>query len=418
MTNLRPAEYQATIAKIAKINARARKRGFTGRLEVTGERVVERNVGNPLPHRDLPEGAEVVRYETTITGAAPCYEGWEFLAALDSLPTAEGETEWVVRCAPGVTDESVDRRQLRCGACDHCNTCRPNRRKLYLVRHTETGEYRQVGATCIKDFLGWQGMPVFIWPRDLLDDDDLGGFAGGQAQPAFTPRYIAVVALAAVEAFGWCPRSRAEYDPKANPTSSVMVPYLVGPASGLAGEHDLRVIEEIQSHIAAAEARVDDVITTVLDKFADATHGYEANLRAVLRGEYVELRQLGLLASIVPAYERIRQNAERQVERDVVEPAYLGEAGDKVQVSGVITTAMTIDGYAYNTTQRLVVIRTDTALVKFCSAAAWTYDVDAGDQVTITATIKRLDVWREQKQTVVVRPKLVDRTPAGRAIAS
>ena len=64
-----------------------------------------------------------------------------------------------------------------------------------------------------------------------------------------------------------------------------------------------------------------------------------------------------------------------------------------------------------------VVIRTEIALVKFCSSAAWTYDVDAGDQVTITATIKRLDVWRERKQTVVVRPKLVDRTPA-QAIAS
>lgn len=115
MTNLLPAEYLATVEKIAKINARARKRGFTGRLEVTGERTVHVNTGDPLPFPDLPMFAEVVRYETTITGEAPCYEGWEFLAALDSLTTADGASEWIVRCAPGVTDDSVDRRALRPG---------------------------------------------------------------------------------------------------------------------------------------------------------------------------------------------------------------------------------------------------------------------------------------------------------------
>lgn len=409
MTNLRPAEYQATIEKIARVNARAIKRGFTGRLEVAGTQVVERNVGHPLPYRDLPEGAEVVWYETTITGDAPCYEGWEFVAALDSLPTADGSSEWIVRCAPGVTDESVDRRALRPGACDHCDTSRPNRRKLYLVRNIQSGDYRQVGATCIKDFLGWDAAPVFISPRDL--DDELGG--GRSPAPAFTPRFVVVVALATVTAFGWVPRSRAQYDPRAVPTSSTMTPYLIGPAHGRAGEEDREVIAKIQAHIADAEARADELIATVLAEFADSGSGYEANLRAALRAEYVDLGQMGLLASIVPAYERIiGRRAERQAQPDdAFEPEYLGEVGDRVEISGVITTAMTVDGYAYGTTQRLVVVRTDSALVKFCSSAAWTYDVDTGDQVTITATIKRLDVWRERKQTVVVRPKLVAPPP-------
>lgn len=415
MITLTPAEYQATVAKIAAINSRARKRGFTGRLEVEAERVVRRNAGDPLPFPGLPIGAEVVQYEATISGTAPRYEGWEFMAALDSLTTADGEAEWVVRCAPGVTDESVDRGALRAGACDHCTTCRPNRRKLYLVRNVDTGEHRQVGATCVKDFLGWQAMPVFISPRDLDDELALGGCS---RTPAFTPRFVVVVALATVAAFGWVPRSRAQYDPKAVATASMMTPYLIGPAAGRAGDEDREVIARIQPHIMDAEARADEVIATVLGEFAEAASGYEANLRAALRAEYIELGQLGLLASIVPAYDRIvGRQAERQAQRDAFEPEYLGDVGDKVEISGVITTAMTIDGYAYGTTQRLVVIRTETALVKFCSSAAWTYDVDAGDQVTITATIKRLDVWRERKQTVVVRPKLVVRTPA-QAIAS
>lgn len=34
---LTPYEFEASQAKIAKINARARKRGFTGRYELTGK---------------------------------------------------------------------------------------------------------------------------------------------------------------------------------------------------------------------------------------------------------------------------------------------------------------------------------------------------------------------------------------------
>lgn len=284
------------------------------------------------------------------------------------------------------------------------------------MRHVETGEYRQVGATCIKDFLGWTAMPVFLTPSDLVDDD-LGCGGRGRAW-AFTPRYIVMVALAAVEAFGWVSRSRAQYDPKAVPTSATMLPYLVGPAPGKAGEEDQRVIAAIQGHIAAAEPRVDDVIATVMSEFADAGHGYEANLRAALLAEYVELRQLSLVASIVPAYERIiSKRVERQIEHEVFEPVYLGAVGDKVEVSGTITTAMTVDGYTYGSTQRLIVITTDTALIKFCSSAAWTYEVDAGDRVVVAATIKRLDIWRDMQQTVVVRPKLVDRE-TGEALAS
>lgn len=400
-----PNEFAATVAKVAKINDRARKRGFTGRLEVHGARKVVKNAGRPPAFPNLPVNAEVVVYETTIDGEAPCYEGWEFLAALDSLTTSDGGTEWVVRCAPGVTDESVDRAKLRPGSCDHCNTDRANRRKLYLVRSTETGVVRQVGATCIKDFLGWHAMPVFIGTDDVIDSDHS---AGGGGQPAFTPRFVVVVALAAVAAFGWVPRSRAQYDPRATSTANTMMPYLIGPASGEAGKADREVIAAIEPHIAAAEAQADEVIDTVLAQFADATYGYEANLRSALRAEHIEFGQLGITASVVPAYERIiGKRAEQQAKPKETEPEYLGEVGEKVEFTGIVTTAMTVDGYAYNSTQNLIVITTDTALVKFYSAAAWTYKVKLGDTVTVAATIKKLDIWNEKKQTVIVRPKLV-----------
>ena len=48
---LTPAEYAATVAKVAAINKRAAKRGFTGRFELSGTTVTrkaENGVGEAL----------------------------------------------------------------------------------------------------------------------------------------------------------------------------------------------------------------------------------------------------------------------------------------------------------------------------------------------------------------------------------
>src|SRR5882757_8161077 len=98
---LTDGEYAATVEKITKLNARAAKRGWTGRIRVTGERVEVRK------HNSLT-GMDVVTYrnEVTISGEPPCYEGWTFLAKVDFDP----EAGVIISTAPGV--DSVDRSGL------------------------------------------------------------------------------------------------------------------------------------------------------------------------------------------------------------------------------------------------------------------------------------------------------------------
>lgn len=410
---LTPAEYEATLAKVDKINTRATKRGFTGVLAVEAKREViinSRDDRNVLRFPNQPPGAEVVRYRTRITGEPPRYEGWEFLASLDSLTTADGGTEWLVNCSPGVDDEQVDRSRLTAGACEHCNTTRHNRRKLMLVRNAETGEYKQVGASCIKDFLGWSAQPVFVNPDEAIERS-----SSDAPEPAsFTPHYAATVALAAAQAYGWCSRSGAGEHRAA--TVDLMTPYLHGPSTSTdeARRADEEIIARIEEHMPAARAKVDEVVDTVLNDFSDAEHGYEANLRSALRAEFVGSKQMALTASVVAAHERIigRRTAasaaeDRQKQWDEWEPQYLGDVGEKVEFTGKVVTAMTVDGYAYNSTQRLVVIQTETGMAKFYSSAGWTYDVDSGDTVSVKAQVKKHDEYKGKKQTVVKAPKIV-----------
>ena len=117
---LTPTEYAATVERAAKINARATKRGFTGRLDIVGtEREVTKRDSAGLSITSLV-------IDTEITGDAPCYNGWMFLAAVDTVETADGAA-YVLRAAPGVQPSTLDRSALLPGQCQHCHTIRKNR---------------------------------------------------------------------------------------------------------------------------------------------------------------------------------------------------------------------------------------------------------------------------------------------------
>lgn len=386
------AEFGAWQQKTASLNARARKRGWSGRLALTGRQVTVVNAGAPPRFPHYPYGAEVVRVEAALQGEPPRYGGWTLLARLDALPAEDGSAGWVVRCAPGVEESLVDRELLRPGWCDHCRTRRPGRRRLYAVRHAESGQTLQVGSTCLKDFTGWSTAPVFVSTEEVVEQ--LG--AGGVGQDAFTPGYVLGVAIAAVDSVGWVPRSASgERGPA---TADLVLDFLVG--TGESGRGARRLLEPV---LPAALDQAEAVTATVLAGLGSEGGGYAANLCAVLQAESVSVREVALLASAPSAYRRLL--GRQEVRATPPERAWLGAPGDRVEVAGTVQTALTVDGYAYGTTQRLIVVDAGETLAKTCTGAAWSYDVEPGDRVRLAATVKAHETYREQRQTVLVRPK-------------
>ena len=390
-TTLLPQEYAATRDKIAKINARAIKRGFTGRLEVTGTRRIITNKGR-FP--DLPAGARVTVVDTTITGEAPCYAGWRFLASLDVLPAGESVT-WIVRSAAG-TEANVDRSTLIVGYCGHCTTNRPNRRKSYLVENVETGERIQVGSACIKDFLGHEGKPVFLSTEDI----EAGRGRGSYTPQSFETTYALALAFAVAEVGGGF-KAASSFGVS---TRDLMASYLWGNSTV-----DRKLRAEVDAVLAAHTAAAESIRTAVREHFEDEDSDYAANMVAVLEADVVESRQFGLLASTVGAYARMRgEHANRKDAPEPVEREWLGTVGDKVEVTGVVATAMTVDGFAYNTTQRFLVVDAGATLAKIYTSAAWSYDVRSGDTVTLSAVVKKHEMYGTDKQTVLTRAKRIE----------
>ena len=384
-------EAAATRAKLDKINARAQQRGFTGRVTMTTA---------PVQWTDTTAaGTKVTRHglEATITGDAPCYGNYRFLGVVTTVEgTVEGADSVMFSGAPGVAD--VDLATLTPGACDHCNRKR-NRAKSMLVENTETGERLQVGSTCIKDFLGWDTLPVFLWADDV-QAKLRGGQGAGQA--GYDTLETLAWAWACVKAFGWAPASAPAS------TRDAVEACMIGRSS-----RDDEIRRAAADMYEEGMNMAPKVVDRLHAEFAGATAGYEGNMLAVLnRDAIVTAKTRGLLVSAVPAYQKaIGREVERQAREKAeaeVPSAWLGTVGEKLEVEGTVTR-VTACSTMYGTTN-LVVVLTEGGAVKMFTAAGWSDDVEVGSLVRLVGTVKEHGEYNGRRETTMTRVKALDVT--------
>jgi DnaJ-class molecular chaperone len=108
-----------------------------------------------------------------------------------------------------------------------------------------------------------------------------------------------------------------------------------------------------------------------------------------------------------------KAKAERKAQRDEAnaKAQWLeGSVGDKVSFSGTVRKAMSFETtYGYNNTTdvRMLIIEADgNCSVKMTTSSAWAFDLNEGDEVTMSATIKDFSEFNGGKQTVVKSPRI------------
>ena len=133
----------------------------------------------------------------------------------------------------------------------------------------------------------------------------------------------------------------------------------------------------------------------------------------MLRGDAVEAKHLGLAVSALPAHQRLTADRAREVSRQEAAHSvdHVGVVGEKVTLTGVVRTALQVDGYTYHSPPSvLLVVDCGNAVAKM-TTAAWAYGVHVGDPLSVTGTIKAHTEWNGIKQTVLSRPKMHDQLP-------
>lgn len=291
--------------------------------------------------------------------------------------------------------------------CDHCKLNR-HRGKLYTVQNKETGEVLQVGSTCLEPFFGVK--PHGLWA--LEDDNALdleefryhpGGSNGGSR--AYHGDTLLLAAYRATNrGENYVSRDRADLQ---NPATADVV------RSQLDTKYTASDGETYVGHPTEEEVAYVERLKKFVSEMDDDSE-YERNLKTILApdgaGEtYVGSKHVGIAASAVAALAR----ADRQAARDAAKAAqqankkqeYLAPPGTKV--TGVKAKVVGVHGFdtAYGYKEIIIMQDDEGRMLKWGTSSA--PDLNTGDSIVLSATVKDNEVYNDDFQTSIIRPKFV-----------
>jgi len=369
------------VKRIERANRRLERAGIEERFTYETEEYIHQEDGDPV-------GIPAVRL--TLNAPVISVSGWTFTAAHEE--TVDGH---IVNYGPAKVDEM---------RCDHCGHNR-RRGKVYTVTNQD-GETKVVGSNCLAAFLGVR--PEGLWTltfdmelgKEDGEDDDWGAAAssGDVVLPAVD---LLAVGLAAS-------RDGEEFVPKSKSTYTV-------PATAHVVARDLRQLLGAAAQPERREAA--KRILAWVNEQADGESDYIDNLRAVLAGKerWVARKHFGIGVSAISAYRRAQEwvirDKERKAEHEsLYQPGHVGSVGERMR--DVRMTVMVVDimeGGEYGPRTRVVLRDDDTGRQVIWWASGGKGELNVGDKVTVTATVKEHGEYRGTDQTTVTRAKI---TPA------
>jgi hypothetical protein len=401
------------IGKVQAHNAKAVKLGFPpAKLTEAGEAIKVRVLFNDEHCRPgVKEGAPVkavyhlipCELEYTI----PVIDGWELISVFDlegapKLKDEDGEFiidengnnvygERMVFTST-VPDkelpaEYLDKHEIYCEHCGH----KRFRTHSMLMRDTNTGEYKEVGSTCVKDFFGHDPKNLmwiaqFRFKSLIESDPEYGMFGFDRGSDLDTMTVMSFAALA-IRQFGWTSRSVA-YD-KGTVSTSDDVLMLMNPPIKFSGE-----VEPTEEDISLARAALEH-----FENLDPGTNDYLMNCHKVAKLGYVPNKMFGVACSMVATY---RRRVQKVLDRKKYpESQWVGEIGDKIEARVKCMFFIEIEGY-YGVNDFYIFLNEETgeAFKTYYSGTKWS--VEQGETCTIKGTVKRHDTDSTGRKTTTL----------------
>ena len=284
--------------------------------------------------------------------------------------------------------------------CEHCKTTR-TRKDTYLVRNTITGEFKQVGNSCLKDFTSGMSASMVASYISWFDEMIKGEAPSAGYKLFFETKLVLMTAVEAVRNYGYVKATQDEGDYRES-TKSIVIEQLP-PAITKSAEERIRKGFDVnhEGNLEKAEAILAWVNTLEED------YGYKTNLKACCRKEYCETRDIGIIASAVAAYNREIEKQERKAAEAKKNACsnFVGEIGKRVDLSNLtvklLTSWETMYGYTY-----MYKFTDNNGNIFTWKTGTW-IDTESVSSVNLKATIKAHSEYRGVKQTELTRCKIL-----------
>jgi len=354
-----------------------------------------KTIGEEFREVTVEDGSNALRRKRTVKfiiieayGKA-IYNGWRFIAAIEH--TNNGN---IIRQA----DYEIavpEKYQTAPSHCDHCKTDR-RRNDTYLVMNVETGEIKQVGKSCLKDFTtGLSASDVsdyYSYFRSLEEAKEVGSSGTFYYNKKVMVQYI----CESVNKYGFYKKD-ADYS-----TARRAFEFYQADHGMLRITETDAIREEMEKVNFNANSETviqetENALNWILNN--EDTSNYINNLKVICSLEYIEYKHMGILASLFATYNKAM---DKLIECKKAESSeYVGGINQRIVVNlqsfELLTSWETQWGYTH------LYKMTDNA----GNVLIWkaTKIIDANPE-KIIGTVKEHSEYKNVKQTVLTRCKV------------
>lgn len=374
--------------KLAMIGNKCRRYGCEFHYERVGE--VFKDVEDEHGRKHIAKFILVKAEGTAVVN------GWEFVASVEH--TENGN---IIKGTGNI--EVPERYYVSGPVCEHCHSNR-YRKYTYIVRNSRTGEFRQVGKSCLRDFTHGMSAEAITQYLSLFDT-----MVQGQApEPGYAvedyldrDEYLAYV-VETIRCFGYVKSGEEQQS-----TAYRALDYYDSARGNVNREYTKCLLEEMdRSGFDVHSGKVSAYVKDALDWIGrqQGHTNYIHNLKTACGLEYVSRRNVGLLASLFPAYGRAVENAERNNASGKAENSsrHVGTPGQALTFRANTVRCMTSYETQYGTKR----------IYKFIDTAGNVYIWKTGcvinetADVLVTGIVKEHTQFRDIKQTELTRCKV------------
>ena len=374
--------------------------------------------------------------EVEVEGTARI-EGWEFIATLEHKGNGN-----VIRKA--VHEVELPERFRTCSPwCEHCNKIR-SRKDTYVVRNTESGEFKQVAKNCLMEYtngLSAEMVAMAISWRSLFEDaqsNSYGGFGFGDSDYVKVSNLLGIT-VEVIKHFGYTPKYDQNGDWNRRNTGSVACDFYNYFYSVNCSRWTREDVEKAFDRIGGKDnfqydseenlATVNEALSWISS--VEATTDYLNNLKVISENEFCSRRDMGLLISLIPTWRRETEKVAKIAKiRAESTSEYVGEIGKRQDFTNLTLKKVVkfeVDGFSYYSRTEMMYVYTfeDEAgnAIVYKSTSFFGTEIkvyrdredyyhteyrrlEEGDVVSFKGTVKAHKEYKGVKQTVVQRCKL------------
>jgi hypothetical protein len=333
--------------------------------------------------------------------------GWRFLASIETVDQVDGVNRNRVN-GPGLDGEVAKGYITVAQKCDHCGHNR-RRNQTYIVQN-EAGETKQIGSTCLKEYMGVDpvsavaGLAFDAAIKEIGEDEERWGGARNGPR-VWELGEVAAAALSLISHNGFVSAAQAEFDGMVK-TGADMLTLLLKSNPKLSEWY--AKMEPTAANREAAEVIVERLNARILNDYRnDPTKldGFSFKLGLILNRGFADHKDFQLFAASVnrEAGDMARAAAPKsQVKNEWLPGAAVG---GKVEVKATISMVKGLQTAWGCSTLVKFVTADGYPMTTFYSGDAQSFN--AGAAVTVKGTVKRLEDGKFGKQTLLTRVKVV-----------